>query len=216
MVPSTLHPHPHRIHQMHVHPHGGRDLGPLQELPTIPRTQHPHGLEHPPHHRATRRMTTTLPSSPTTHHHPAATSSAGGSPRRTRPHGRLQSATRPRRRPTGHNGTIVTHTRHQGNQTTHTTASTCAYGMQPHYPRHTRPRSSNSYSTSRNTPAHPLGPPQAPRQPSRHAKNPHAHTPPVTHNTYEARTGTTSTTRTPAGVRVQRTTHAPTTPYVHR
>ena len=46
---------------MHLWPRGGRNLGPLQGVPPVQRTGHPHRLEPNPHHCASRQMADTAP-----------------------------------------------------------------------------------------------------------------------------------------------------------
>ena len=41
MVRTTLHPHPRCVHQMHLRPHRGQYLGPLQDMPPVPGGRHP-------------------------------------------------------------------------------------------------------------------------------------------------------------------------------
>ena len=72
MVCAPLDPRPRRIHQMHLWPRGRRNLGPLQGVPPVQRTGHPHRLEPNPHHRTARRMADAVPSDPATHHRPQA------------------------------------------------------------------------------------------------------------------------------------------------
>ena len=96
MVCAPLDPRPRRIHQMHLQPRGRRNLGPLQGVPPVQRTVHPHRLEPNPHHRTARRMADAVPGDPPTHHHPQADGGTRGGPQGTRPHCRLHLAMHPR------------------------------------------------------------------------------------------------------------------------
>ena len=89
---------------MHLWPRGRRNLGPLQGLPPVQRTGHPHRLEPNPNHCTARRMADAVPGDPATHHHPQANGGTRGGPQGTRPHCRLQLATHPRGGPPGHGG----------------------------------------------------------------------------------------------------------------
>ena len=71
---------------MHLQPRGRRNMGPLQGVPPVQRTGHPHRLEPNPHHRTARRMAGAVPDDPATHHRPQADGGARGSPQGTRPH----------------------------------------------------------------------------------------------------------------------------------
>ena len=46
---------------MHLKPRGRRNMGPLQGVPPVQRTEHPHRLEPNPHHRTARRMAGAVP-----------------------------------------------------------------------------------------------------------------------------------------------------------
>ena len=46
---------------MHLWPRGRRNLGPLQGVPPVQRTGHPHRLKPNPHHRTARRMADAVP-----------------------------------------------------------------------------------------------------------------------------------------------------------
>ena len=102
MVCTPLNPRPRWVHQMHLWPNRGRNLGPLQDVPPVPGARHPHRLEPNPHHRTTHRMADMVPVSPKTCHHPQTDRGTRGGPQEARPHCRLDPATHPRRRPPGH------------------------------------------------------------------------------------------------------------------
>ena len=89
---------------MHLQPRGRRNMGPLQGVPPVQRTGHPHRLKPNPHHRTARRMAGAVSGDPATHHRPQADGGAQGSPQGTRPHCRLHLATHPRGGPPGHGG----------------------------------------------------------------------------------------------------------------
>ena len=89
---------------MHLWPRGRRNLGPLQSVPPVERTGHPHRLEPDPHHRTARQMADAVPGDPTTHHRPQADRGTRGGQQGTRPHCRLHLATHPREGPPGHGG----------------------------------------------------------------------------------------------------------------
>ena len=89
---------------MHLWPRGRRNLGPLQGVPPVQRTGHPHRLEPNPHHRTARRMADAVPSDPATHHRPQADRGTRGGPQKTRPHCRLHLATHQRGGPPSHGG----------------------------------------------------------------------------------------------------------------
>ena len=57
---------------MHLWPRRRRNLGPLQGVPPVQRTGHPHRLEPNPHHRTARRKADAVPGDPATHHRPQA------------------------------------------------------------------------------------------------------------------------------------------------
>ena len=119
VVCLPLHPHPHRIHQVHLRPHGGRDLGPLQDLPAVPGVRHPHRLEPVPHHRTARRMANMVHDGPATPHQPSAATSARSSPHGACPDGHLHPTTHPRGGPPGPSSTHATNGYHQNGHTTH-------------------------------------------------------------------------------------------------
>ena len=96
MVRTPLHPHPRRVHQMHLRPHKGQNLGPLQDMPPVPGARQPHGLEPSPHHCTTRRMANTVPDNPKAPGHPSAGRGAQASPQEAHPHCGLHPAKHPR------------------------------------------------------------------------------------------------------------------------
>ena len=108
MVHTPLNPRPRNIHQMHLWPSGRRNLGPLQGVPPVPRTGHPHRLEPNPHHRTARQMADAVPGNPATGHHPQADRGTRGGSQGTRPHRRLHLATHPRGGLSGQGGTHAT------------------------------------------------------------------------------------------------------------
>ena len=108
MVRTPLDQRPRKIDQMHLWPGGRRNLGPLQGVPPVPRTRHPHRLELNPHGRTARRMADTVPGNRATHHRPQADGGTRGGPQRTRPHSRLHPATHPRGGPPSHGGAHAT------------------------------------------------------------------------------------------------------------
>ena len=108
MVRTPLDPRPRQIHQMHLSPRGRRNLGPLQGVPPVPRTGHPHRLEPNPHHRTARRMADAVPGNPATRHHLQADGGTRGSPQGTRPGSRLHLATHPHKGPPGNGGAHAT------------------------------------------------------------------------------------------------------------
>ena len=176
---------------MHLQPHGRRNLGPLQGVPPVQRTGHPHRLEPNPHHRTARRMADAVPGDPATRHRPQADGtysrrSAGDSsplpstpcyaPTRRTPWPRRRTCSGrplPRRRSSSH------------------TAPTNTCSMQQPCPKQTKPTSSNSCSTN-----HENLPRDIP------TRNPHhVYTPSTEHSTGTAHTGTTGTAHTPTSMR---------------
>ena len=93
---------------MHMWPCGRRNLGPLQGVPPVQRTGHPHRLEPNPHHRKARQMADAVPGDPATHHRPQADGGTRGGPQGTRPDCRLHLATHERRGPPGHGNAHAT------------------------------------------------------------------------------------------------------------
>ena len=108
MVRTPLDPRPRKIHQLHLWLRGRRNLGPLQGVPPVPRTERPHRLEPNPHHRTARRMADAVPGNPATRPHPQADGDTQGGLQGTRPHSRLHLATNPRGGPPGHGGAHAT------------------------------------------------------------------------------------------------------------
>ena len=104
---------------MYLWPRGRRNLRPLQGLPPVQRTGHPHGLEPNPHHGTARRMAGPVPGDPATHHRPQADGGTRGSPQGTRPHCRLHLTTHPRGGPPGHGGAHATDGRCQDSGAAH-------------------------------------------------------------------------------------------------
>ena len=119
MVRTPLDPRPRKIHQMHLWPSRRRNLGPLQEVPPVPRTGHPHRLEPSPHHRTARRMADALPGNPATRHHPQADGGTRGGLQGTRRHSRLHLATHPRGGSPGHGSAHATDGHYQDSGAAH-------------------------------------------------------------------------------------------------
>ena len=93
MVRTPLDTCPRKLHQMYLWPRGRRNLGPLQGVPPVRRTGHPHRLEPNPHNRTARRMADAVPGNQATRHHPQGDGGTRGGPQGTRPHSRLHLAT---------------------------------------------------------------------------------------------------------------------------
>ena len=108
MVRTPLDPRPRKMHQMHMWPRGRRNLGPLQGVPPVPRTGHPHSLTPNPHHCTARWMADAAPGNPATRHRPQADGGTRGCPQGTRPHSRLHLATHPRGGSSSHGGAHAT------------------------------------------------------------------------------------------------------------
>ena len=124
------------------------NLGTFQDLPPVPRTGHPHGLEPNPHHRTASRTADTVPDDPTTRHNPQANGSTRDGPQGTRPHCRLHLATHPRGRPPGHGNAHATDGRCQNGGAAHMPQPKNTCSMQPPCPKRAKPTSSNSCSTN--------------------------------------------------------------------
>ena len=177
---------------MHLLPRRRRNLGPIQDMPPVPRIGHPHRLEPNPRHRTARRMADTVRNNPTTRHHPQADGGARGGPQGARPHCRLHLATHP-------------HGRRPGQGSAHATEGRCQDSGAAHIPHPQIPA-----ACSHPTPNGPSPPPQTPVLPTvrtcpttyHPARDPkHACTPSTGHNTGTARTSTTDTTHTHASMR---------------
>ena len=162
---------------MHLQRRGRRNMGPLQGVPPVERTGHPHRLEPNPHHRTARRMAGAVPGDPATHHRPQADGGARGSPQGTRPHCRLHLTTHPRGGPPGHGGA-------------HAADGRCQDGGAAHIPHPQIPAACGNPAPNRPSP-----PPQTPVLPT-------MRTYPVT---YQYRTPTTSTHRPPSTALAQHT-----------
>ena len=162
---------------MHLQPRGRRNMGPLQGVPPVQRTGHPHRLEPNPHRRTARRMADAVPGDPATHHRPQADGGARGSPQGTRPHCRLHLATHPRGGPPGHGGA-------------HAADGRCQDGRAAHIPHPQIPAACGNPAPNRPSP-----PPQTPVLPT-------MRTYPVT---YQHGTPTTSTHRPPSTALAQHT-----------
>ena len=175
---------------MHLQPRGRRNMGPLQGVPPVQRTGHPHRLEPNPHHRTARRMAGAVPGDPATHHRPQADGGARGSPQRTRPHCRLHLATHPRGGPPGHGGAHAADGRCQDGGAAHIPHPQIPAACQA-CPQQTKPTTSNSCSTN-----HENLPRDIP------TRNPHhVYTPSSEHSTGTAHTDTTGTAHTPTSMR---------------
>ena len=114
MVRTPLHCHPRTVHEVHLRPHGGQELGPLPDLPRVLGARQPHRLEHGPQY-----------STEPHHHRPANTGSLSGL-RGACPNSHLHPATHAHRRPPGHCGTYAIESCHGSGHTTHI--------PQPHVP----------------------------------------------------------------------------------
>ena len=119
MVHTPLHPFPRGVHQMHLWPNRGRNLGPIQDMAPVPGAQHPNGLEVNPHNCTTHRMADTVPGNLKTRHHPESDGGTRGGPQGACPHCRLHPATHPRGRPRGNSSTHATDGCHQSGRATH-------------------------------------------------------------------------------------------------
>ena len=119
MVRTPLDPRPRKIHQMHLWPRGRRNLGPLQGVPPVPSTGHPHRLEPNPHHRTARLMADAVPGNPATCYRPQADRGTRGGPQGTRPHSPLHLATHRRRGPPSHGGAHATNGHYQDSGAAH-------------------------------------------------------------------------------------------------
>ena len=119
MVRTLLDPRPRKIHRMHLWPRGRRNLGPLQGVPPVPRTGHPHRLEPNPHHRTARRMADTVPGNPATRQRPQADGGTRGGLQGTRSDSRLHLATHRRGGPQSHGGAHATNGHYQGSRAAH-------------------------------------------------------------------------------------------------
>ena len=190
MVCAPLDPHFRRIPQMHLWPRGRRNLGPLQGVPPVQRTGHPHRLEPNPHHRTARQMADAVPGDRATHHRPQEDGGTRGGLHGTRPHCRLHVATHPRGGSLGHGGACNGRPL-PGQRSSSHTAPTNTCGMQQPCPQQTKPTSSNSCSTNHENLPHDI--------PTRDPH--HAYTPSTEHKTGTAHTGTTGTAHTPTSMR---------------
>ena len=176
---------------MHLQPRGRRNMGPLQGVPPVQRTGHPHRLEPNAHHRTARRMADTVPGDPATHHRPQADRGARGSPQGTRPHCRLHLATHPRGGPPGHGGAHAADGRCQDGGAAHIPHPQIPAACGNPAPKKTKPTSSNSCSTN-----HENLPRDIP------TRNPHhVYTPSTEHSTGTAHTDATGTAHTPTSMR---------------
>ena len=174
---------------MHLWPRGRRNLGPLQGVPPVQRTGHPHRLEPNPYHRTARRMADAVPGDPATHHRPQADGGTRGGPQGTRPHCRLHLTTHPRGGPPGHGGAHAADARCQDSRGAHI--------LHPQIPA----------ACSNPAPNRPSPPPQTPVLPTMRAYpvtyqhgTPQAYAPSTERNTGTAHRGTTGTAHTPTSM----------------